>query len=136
MQITDIKVRKLMEEGRLRAVVSVTVGDEIAIHDLKVIEGPQRLFVAMPSRRETGGVFRDIVHPITPSARKQLEDAGLNLSGTSPDGRLVEAVELTDRDFFIGVQFHPEFKSRPNRAHPLFKAFVAASLKRSKEHAD
>lgn len=78
MQITDIKVRKLMEEGRLRAVVSVTVGDEIAIHDLKVIEGPQRLFVAMPSRRETGGVFRDIVHPITPSARKQLEDAVLD----------------------------------------------------------
>ena len=61
--------------------------------------------------------------------RKQLEDAGLNLSGTSPDGRLVEAVELTDRDFYIGVQFHPEFKSRPNRAHPLFRAFIAASLK-------
>ncbi len=78
MQITDIKVRKLMEEGRLRAVVSVTIGDEIAIHDLKVIEGPQRLFVAMPSRRETGGIFRDIVHPITPAARKQLEDAVLS----------------------------------------------------------
>ncbi len=77
MQITDIKVRKLMEDGRLRAVVSVTLGDEIAIHDLKVIEGPQRLFVAMPSRREPGGVFRDIVHPITPDARKKLEDAVL-----------------------------------------------------------
>ena len=61
--------------------------------------------------------------------RKQFEDAGLTLSGTSPDGRLVEAVELSDRDFFIGVQFHPEFKSRPNRAHPLFRAFIAASLK-------
>ena len=54
MQITDVKVRRLMEDGRLRAVVSVTLGDEIAIHDLKVIEGPQRLFVAMPSRREPG----------------------------------------------------------------------------------
>ena len=78
MQITDIKVRKLMEEGRLRAVVSVTIGEENAIHDLKVIEGPQRLFVAMPSRREAGGIFRDIVHPITPAARKQLEDAVLD----------------------------------------------------------
>ena len=77
MQITDVKVRRLMEDGRLRAVVSVTLGDEIAIHDLKVIEGPQRLFVAMPSRREPGGIFRDIVHPITPAARRQLEDAVL-----------------------------------------------------------
>lgn len=77
MQITDIKVRKLMQEGRLRAVVSVTIGDELAIHDIKVIEGPQRLFVAMPSRREAGGVFRDIAHPISAAARKQLEDAVL-----------------------------------------------------------
>ena len=75
MQITDIKVRKLMQEGRLRAGVSVTIGDELAIHDIKVIEGPTRLFVAMPSRREAGGVFRDIAHPITPAARRQLEDA-------------------------------------------------------------
>ena len=73
MQITDIKVRKLMEEGRLRAVVSVTIGDEIAIHDLKVIEGPQRLFVAMPSRKDDNGVFRDIVHPITMEGRQTLE---------------------------------------------------------------
>ena len=77
MQITDIKVRKLMQEGRLRAVVSVTIGDELAIHDIKVIEGPQRLFVAMPSRREAGGVFRDIAHPISAAARRQLEDAVL-----------------------------------------------------------
>ena len=77
MQITDIKVRKLMQEGRLRAVVSVTIGDELAIHEIKVIEGPQRLFVAMPSRREAGGVFRDIAHPISAAARKQLEDAVL-----------------------------------------------------------
>lgn len=78
MQITDIKVRKLMQEGRLRAVVSVTIGDELAIHDIKVIEGPQRLFVAMPSRREAGGVFRDIAHPISVAARKQLEEAVLS----------------------------------------------------------
>ena len=56
------------------------------------------------------------------------------ISGTSPDGRLVEAVELPGRDFHVGVQFHPEFKSRPNRAHPLFKGFIAAALKYQQEH--
>ena len=59
----------------------------------------------------------------------QFIKAGLTLCGKSPDGRLVEAVELTDRDFYVGVQFHPEFKSRPNSPHPLFKGFIAAALK-------
>ena len=58
--------------------------------------------------------------------RQQLSAAGLTLSGTSPDGRLVETVELSGRAFHVGVQFHPEFKSRPNRPHPLFRGFVAA----------
>ena len=61
--------------------------------------------------------------------RQEMEDAGLVISGTSPDGRLVETVELPGRDFHLGAQFHPEFKSRPNRAHPLFKGFIAAALK-------
>lgn len=60
--------------------------------------------------------------------RQSLEEAGLTLSGTSPDGRLVEAVELKDHPFFLGVQFHPEFKSRPNRPHPIFHGFVSAAL--------
>lgn len=59
--------------------------------------------------------------------RAQLEASGLTLSGTSPDGRLVEAVELSDRPFYVGVQYHPEFKSRPNRPHPLFKGFIGAA---------
>ena len=63
--------------------------------------------------------------------RRQLEQAGLVLSGTSPDGRLVEAVELRDHPFFLGVQFHPEFKSRPNRPHPLFHGFVSAALEKA-----
>ena len=54
--------------------------------------------------------------------------AGLTLSGLSPDGRLVETIELTGRPFHVGVQYHPEFKSRPNRPHPLFKGFIAAAL--------
>lgn len=62
--------------------------------------------------------------------RDKLQECGLTLSGTSPDGRLVETVELSDRDFHVGVQYHPEFKSRPNRPHPLFKGFVGAAIKR------
>lgn len=60
--------------------------------------------------------------------RQAFQEAGLTLSGLSPDGRLVETVELTQRPFHVGVQYHPEFKSRPNRPHPLFYGFVAASL--------
>ena len=60
--------------------------------------------------------------------RAVLTEAGLRVSGTSPDGRIVETVEVPENDFFIGVQFHPEFKSRPNKAHPLFLGFVGASL--------
>ncbi len=60
--------------------------------------------------------------------RKDFMEAGLTLAGTSPDGRLVEAVELYSQRFYVGVQYHPEFKSRPNRAHPLFREFIAASL--------
>lgn len=60
--------------------------------------------------------------------REVLANAGLTLSGLSPDGRLVETVELTDRPFYVGVQYHPEFKSRPNKPHPLFEGFIGASL--------
>ena len=60
--------------------------------------------------------------------REVLTRAGLSLSGTSPDGHLVEAVELTQRPFHVGVQYHPEFKSRPNKPHPLFVGFVKAGL--------
>ena len=60
--------------------------------------------------------------------RSEMEEKGLVISGTSPDGRLVETVELPGRAFHLGAQFHPEFKSRPNRAHPLFKGFIAAAL--------
>ena len=60
--------------------------------------------------------------------RKAMQEAGLVLSGLSPDERLVEIVELPDHPWFIGVQFHPEFRSRPNRPHPLFADFIRASL--------
>ena len=60
--------------------------------------------------------------------RDALENAGLHLTGLSPDGHLVEAVEVPANRFFVGVQYHPEFKSRPNKAHPLFREFIAASV--------
>ena len=69
------------------------------------------------------------------SYRELLIKHGLTLSGLSPDGRLVETVEITDRPFYVGVQYHPEFKSRPNRPHPLFKGFIKAALERSEGEA-
>ncbi len=74
MEITDIKIRRIVTEGRLRAVVSITIDHMLAVHDIKVVQGDERLFVAMPSRKDENGVFRDIVHPITVSSRKMLED--------------------------------------------------------------
>lgn len=66
MEITDIKIRRIITEGRLRAVVSITLDNMLAVHDIKIVQGDERLFVAMPSRKDENGVFRDIVHPISP----------------------------------------------------------------------
>ncbi|MEG1778824.1 MAG: septation regulator SpoVG [Oscillospiraceae bacterium] len=78
MNITDIRIRKTYSDNRLRALVSITVDNDLAVHDIKIIEGPSRLFVAMPSRKDEAGTFRDIVHPITPEARSVIEDSILN----------------------------------------------------------
>jgi CTP synthase len=67
--------------------------------------------------------------------REAMTQKGLVLSGTSPDQRLVEMVELKDHPYFVGCQFHPEFKSRPHAAHPLFARFVRAALERQKERS-
>ena len=72
-------------------------------------------------------------HDRPDSARKRLEAAGLVISGTSPDDRLVEIVEIHDHPFFVASQYHPEFKSRPERPAPLFREFVAAALGRARE---
>jgi CTP synthase len=64
--------------------------------------------------------------------RQRLEDGGLRLSGTSPDGRLVEFIELPGHRFYVGTQAHPEFKSRPDRPHPLFREFIGASVERAR----
>lgn len=74
MEITDLKIRKMMTEGRLRAIVSITLDQMLAVHDIKVVQGDARLFVAMPSRKDEAGIFRDIVHPISGQARQYLEN--------------------------------------------------------------
>ncbi|MBQ3566879.1 MAG: SpoVG family protein [Oscillospiraceae bacterium] len=74
MNISDIKIRKTINEGRLRAIVSITLEDTLAVHDIKIVQGDERMFVAMPSRKDENGVFRDIVHPISPAARQLVED--------------------------------------------------------------
>ena len=75
MLITDIKVRKMSAEGKMKAIVSVTLDNMLVIHDIKVIEGQEKMFVAMPSRKNAEGEYKDIVHPITPQMREQLQSA-------------------------------------------------------------
>lgn len=78
MNISDIRIRKLVQDGRLKAVVSITVDDAIAVHDIKIVQGDERVFVAMPSRRDESGVFRDIIHPISPEVRSEIETRIIN----------------------------------------------------------
>ena len=75
MQITDIKIRRTFEEGPLRAVVSITLDDALAIHDVKVVYAREHYFVVMPSHKNADGSYRDIVHPIHSSLRAAMEEA-------------------------------------------------------------
>lgn len=74
MQITDIRIRKIEKEGKMKAVVSITIDDEFVVHDIKIIEGEKGMFIAMPSRKATDGEYKDIAHPIKSSTREQLQD--------------------------------------------------------------
>ena len=71
MQITDVRVRKITKEGKMRAIVSITIDEEFVIHDIKVIEGDKGLFIAMPSKKATDGEYRDIAHPINSETRER-----------------------------------------------------------------
>lgn len=73
MEITDIRIKKVASEGKMKAVASVTFDNAFAVHDVKVIEGPEKLFVAMPSRRTPDGEYRDVAHPINSDMRNMLE---------------------------------------------------------------
>ena len=73
MTITDVWVRKITKEGKLRAIVSITLDNEFVVHDIKVIEGEKGLFIAMPSKKTSDGEFRDIAHPINSSTRENIQ---------------------------------------------------------------
>ena len=73
MNITDVRVRKVTKEGKMKAVVSITIDDEFVVHDIKVIEGEKGLFIAMPSRKATDGEYRDIAHPINSGTREKIQ---------------------------------------------------------------
>lgn len=73
MQITDIRVRRIVKEGKMKAVVSVTLDDEFVVHDIKVIEGENGLFIAMPSKKASDGEYRDIAHPINSATRDAMQ---------------------------------------------------------------
>ena len=70
MQVTDVRVRKIEKEGKMKAIVSITLDNEFVIHDIKVIEGEKGLFIAMPSRKAADGEYRDIAHPINSGSRE------------------------------------------------------------------
>ena len=73
MNITDVRVRKVAKEGKMKAVASITIDEEFVVHDIKVIEGEKGLFIAMPSRKATDGEYRDIAHPINSSTRDKIQ---------------------------------------------------------------
>lgn len=73
MKVTDVRVRKITNEGKMRAVVSITLDDEFVVHDIKVIEGEKGLFIAMPSKKGNDGEYRDIAHPISAATRTEVQ---------------------------------------------------------------
>lgn len=91
MNITDVRVRKIAKEGKMKAVVSVTIDNEFVVHDIKVIEGEKGLFIAMPSRKSTDGEYRDIAHPINTATRDMLQTIVLDAYDKAEDAQPVEA---------------------------------------------
>ena len=77
MQITDVRIRKVAKEGKMKAVVSITIDNEFVVHDIKVIEGEKGLFIAMPSRKAADGEYRDIAHPINSDTRNMIQTLSL-----------------------------------------------------------
>lgn len=88
MQITDVRVRKVAKEGKLKAVVSITMDEEFVVHDIKVIEGEKGLFIAMPSKKALDGEYRDIAHPINSGTRERIQKIILD--------KYAEALEETE----------------------------------------
>ncbi len=94
MTITDVRVRKVTKEGKMKAVVSVTIDDEFVVHDIKVIDGEKGLFIAMPSRKTASGEYRDIAHPINSQTRERMQEIIL-----AEYEKAVESGEMEEADF-------------------------------------
>ena len=92
MNITDVRVRKVAKEGKMKSVVSITIDDEFVVHDIKVIEGEKGLFIAMPSRKATDGEYRDIAHPINSGTRDRIQTIILEKYQEVMDAEPEEAV--------------------------------------------
>lgn len=94
MQITDVRVRKIAAEGKMKAIVSVTFDNEFVVHDIKVIEGQNGLFIAMPSRKTPNGEFKDIAHPINTDTREKIQQSILEeYEKVKTDEVLIEEIE-------------------------------------------
>ncbi len=91
MRVTDVRIRRITQDEKMKAIVSVTLNDQFVVHDVRIIEGTNGLFVAMPSRRMPGGGFRDIAHPISSEARKHLQQTVLEAYELELSGQLQEA---------------------------------------------
>ncbi|KMY30688.1 septation protein spoVG [Lysinibacillus xylanilyticus] len=100
MEVTDVRLRRVQTEGRMRAIASITLDNEFVVHDIRVIDGNTGLFVAMPSKRTPDGEFRDIAHPINSTTRNKIQEIILNEYHNSSE---VEATEKTEELESIGV---------------------------------
>ena len=94
MQITDVRVRKVAKEGKLKAVVSITFDDEFVVHDIKLIEGEKGLFIAMPSKKAMDGEYRDIAHPINSGTRDRIQSTILEKYKQALEEEPEAAVEI------------------------------------------
>ena len=94
MQITDVRVRRIEKEGKMKAIVSITLDNEFVIHDIKVIEGEKGLFIAMPSRKATDGEYRDIAHPINSGTREKIQNTILDRYQESLEADTEESGEM------------------------------------------
>ena len=90
MQITDVRVRRIEKEGKMKAIVSITLDNEFVVHDIKVIEGEKGLFIAMPSRKASDGAYRDIAHPINSSTRDCIQSLILEKYQSTIEAAAVE----------------------------------------------
>lgn len=96
MEVTDVRLRRVQTEGRMRAIASITLDDEFVIHDIRVIDGNTGLFVAMPSKRTPDGEFRDIAHPINSNTRNKLQEIVLEAFYATANEETEKVLELEE----------------------------------------